>query len=98
MKCPYFGLVELTSKPSRVDSRPPESLVCIDVPHAGERSLVEEDSLHRSTAPGESFGEIACRKDGLERLRDVEWARRLGVPFPLGWVETTPHFAVVADA
>ena len=34
----------------------------------------------------------------IERLRDVEWARRIAVPFPLGWVEARPQFAVVADA
>jgi SAM-dependent methyltransferase len=34
----------------------------------------------------------------IQRLRDVEWARRIAAPWPLGWLETTPHFAVIADA
>ena len=34
----------------------------------------------------------------IQRLRDVEWARRIASPWPLGWLETTPHFAVIADA
>jgi SAM-dependent methyltransferase len=34
----------------------------------------------------------------IQRLRDVEWARRIATPWPLGWLETTPQFAVVADA
>jgi SAM-dependent methyltransferase len=33
----------------------------------------------------------------IQRLRDVEWARRIAAPWPLGWLEATPHFAVVAD-
>jgi SAM-dependent methyltransferase len=34
----------------------------------------------------------------LERLRDVEWARRMSAsPWPLGWIETVPHFAVIAE-
>jgi hypothetical protein len=34
----------------------------------------------------------------MERLRDVEWARRMAAPWPLGWLETVPQFAIVADA
>jgi len=34
----------------------------------------------------------------LERLRDVEWARRMASPRILGLLETPPLFAVVADA
>jgi ubiquinone/menaquinone biosynthesis C-methylase UbiE len=34
----------------------------------------------------------------IERLRDVEWARRLAAPWPLGWLETVPQFAISADA
>jgi SAM-dependent methyltransferase len=38
------------------------------------------------------------RRIRIERLGDVEWARRMALPFPLGWLETRPQFAVVADA
>ena len=34
----------------------------------------------------------------IERLRDVEWARRMAQPWPLGWLEGSPHFAIAADA
>jgi len=34
----------------------------------------------------------------IQRLRDVEWARRLQAPLGLGWLETIPQFALVADA
>jgi hypothetical protein len=33
----------------------------------------------------------------LERLRDVEWARREQAGAVLGWLEHVPRFAVVAD-
>jgi ubiquinone/menaquinone biosynthesis C-methylase UbiE len=38
------------------------------------------------------------RRVRIERLRDVEWARRLALPATLGWLETRPQFAVIADA
>jgi hypothetical protein len=34
----------------------------------------------------------------LERLRDVEWARRISSPVLVGWLEMVPRFAVVAEA
>lgn len=34
----------------------------------------------------------------IRRLRDVEWARRLQHPMPLGWLEHLPRYALVADA
>jgi len=33
----------------------------------------------------------------LRRSRDVEWAARLHEPWPLGWLEHLPRYAVVAD-
>jgi SAM-dependent methyltransferase len=38
------------------------------------------------------------RRYRLERLRDVEWARRLSEPWPLGLLKAVPRFALVADA
>ena len=38
------------------------------------------------------------RNVAIERLRDVEWARRLAAPWPLGWLETVRQFAISADA
>jgi SAM-dependent methyltransferase len=34
----------------------------------------------------------------IKRLRDVEWASRLHEPWPLGWLEHLPRYALVADA
>jgi hypothetical protein len=34
----------------------------------------------------------------IRRLRDVEWARRLQQPWPLGWLEHLPRYVLVADA
>jgi hypothetical protein len=34
----------------------------------------------------------------IERLRDVEWARRLAAPPLLGALEAVPHFALLAQA
>jgi SAM-dependent methyltransferase len=33
----------------------------------------------------------------IQRLRDVEWASRLHEPWPLGWLEHLPRYALVAD-
>jgi hypothetical protein len=34
----------------------------------------------------------------LERLPDVEWAIERREPWPVGWLERRPRYAVVADA
>lgn len=44
-----------------------------------------------------ALSEARWRRYRLERLRDVEWARRMASSWPLGWVETVPHFAVIAE-
>src|SRR5687767_11676119 len=36
------------ARPERMEPRPPERLVCVDVPHASEDALVEDDRLQRS--------------------------------------------------
>ncbi len=38
------------------------------------------------------------RSAQIARLRDIEWARRLQAPWPLGWLEQVPHVALTADA
>jgi SAM-dependent methyltransferase len=45
-----------------------------------------------------ALAEAGWRRYRLERLRDVEWARRRAGPWPLGWVEGVPYFALVAEA
>ena len=42
--------------------------------------------------------EAGWRSVRIRRLRDVEWARRLQQPGPLGWLEHLPRYALVADA
>jgi len=42
--------------------------------------------------------EAGWRAVRLYRLRDVEWARRVGAPPILGWLERVPRYAIVADA
>jgi ubiquinone/menaquinone biosynthesis C-methylase UbiE len=34
----------------------------------------------------------------ITRLHDVEWARRLQMPWPVGWLEQVPRFAIMANA
>jgi len=48
--------------------RAPERLVGVDVPHAGERPLVEENAFHRATTLAEPPAEIAAGKARPERL------------------------------
>src|SRR2546421_2680677 len=68
MERAYFWRLELIRRPTRVDPRPPESLVGVDVPHAGERPLVEENAFHRATTLAEPPAEIAAGKARPERL------------------------------
>jgi SAM-dependent methyltransferase len=46
------------------------------------------DAVHRS----------GWRSVQVKRLRDVEWAAMLHEPWPLGWLERRPRYALVADA
>jgi SAM-dependent methyltransferase len=76
------------------------------VPHEHHGSydpdLQESLPLARRMGPAalmEAAGAAGWRLGRIERLRDVEWARRLASPSPLlGWLETRPHFALLAEA
>jgi SAM-dependent methyltransferase len=46
----------------------------------------------------QAVGDAGWRAIRIERLRDVEWARRIALPFALGWLESRPQFAVLAEA
>src|SRR5438105_1134348 len=59
---------QLAGRPQRVDPRPPERLVHVDVPHPGERSLVEEGGLDRGAASLQALGETLRRERRCERL------------------------------
>jgi SAM-dependent methyltransferase len=43
-------------------------------------------------------GQAGWRAVRIERLPDVEWAYRIASPPLLGWLETVPRFAILADA
>lgn len=64
-------------------------------------ALLASLPLARAMSPGPLLAAAAdagWRRISLERLRDVEWARRIAAPWPLGWLETMPHYAIIADA
>lgn len=42
--------------------------------------------------------EAGWRAVRIKRLRDVEWAAELHEPWPVGWLERRPRYALVADA
>jgi hypothetical protein len=63
-----LAAVEAGSRAERVEPRPPEGLVGIDVPHPRERALVEECSLERRAASREPFAETGGREESVERL------------------------------
>src|SRR6185436_4081060 len=60
--------VERPCRAKRVDPRPPQRLVRVDVPHPCGGSLVEEGRLDRSAAPLKRPGERARGEAALERL------------------------------
>jgi SAM-dependent methyltransferase len=66
-----------------------------------ERDLVASLPLASRMRPDtliDALAEAGWRRFRLERLRDVEWARRIAAPGLLGWVQRVPHFALVAEA
>jgi SAM-dependent methyltransferase len=67
-----------------------------------EPDLLAELPLASAVSPVpmiDAVTEAGWRHIRLERLRDVEWARRIASrPAVLGWLESLPHFALVAEA
>jgi SAM-dependent methyltransferase len=65
-----------------------------------EPEVVAELPLARMPSPVPLLGAVAdagWRNPRLSRLRDVEWARRLGSSPVLSWLEGVPLYAIVAD-
>lgn len=63
--------------------------------------ILAELPLARLTAPQpmiDAARDAGWRVVRLYRLRDVEWARRTVGPPLLGWLESVPRYAIVADA
>jgi SAM-dependent methyltransferase len=57
--------------------------------------------LARMTSPGpliDIVREAGWRGPRIQRLRDVEWAWMQHEPWPLGWLEQRPRYALIADA
>jgi SAM-dependent methyltransferase len=57
--------------------------------------------LARQSSPGpmiEAVFDAGWTGARIKRLRDVEWAARLHEPWPLGWLEQRPRYALVAEA
>jgi SAM-dependent methyltransferase len=46
----------------------------------------------------EAVQDAGWRAVRIKRLRDVEWAAALHEPWPLGWLESLPRYALVAEA
>jgi SAM-dependent methyltransferase len=46
----------------------------------------------------EAVFDAGWRAVRIKRLRDVEWAAELHDPWPLGWLERKPRYALIADA
>lgn len=69
--------------------------------HAGyDADLLDSLPLARATSPEpliKALGEAGWTSVRLERLRDVEWARRMAAPPMLGRLEGVPQFALIAD-
>src|SRR5437868_1984148 len=68
MQGAHLRLVELARRPARIDLRPPERLVRVDVPEPGERALVEQGRLDRRAAPREPRCQRLRRERALERF------------------------------
>ena len=70
--------------------------------HAGyEPDLVAALPLARTESADPLLGavrEAGWRRVRIERLRDVEWARRMQSPGAIGRLEGRPQFAILADA
>jgi len=60
--------VDRLSRAPLVKARAPECLVDIDVPHAGERALVEERRLDRRAPLGQAVAEACSREERVEGL------------------------------
>ncbi len=63
--------------------------------------VLRELPLARSSSPVPMIQAVyraGWRAVRVKRLRDVEWAAELHEPWPLGWLERRPRYALVADA
>lgn len=62
--------------------------------------VIEALPLARMPSPApliEAVYEAGWSGVRIQRSRDVEWAARLHEPWPLGWLEHLPRYALIAD-
>jgi ubiquinone/menaquinone biosynthesis C-methylase UbiE len=63
--------------------------------------VLERLPLRRMPSPAplvEAMHQAGWKAVRIKRLRDVEWAAMLHEPWPLGWLEHLPVYALIADA
>jgi SAM-dependent methyltransferase len=98
-----FGGRDLASRARRLAAGTVRRLLRVPPDHHGsyEPDLLAALPLVGRMGPGAML-EVATRagwsRIRVERLRDVEWARRLAAPPLLGPLETVPFFALLAQA
>ncbi len=63
-----LAALEPVGRAQRVDPRAVERLVGVDVPHAGDLALVEQERLHRRAARARERVQVRAREVGRERL------------------------------
>ncbi len=78
MQPPHLVGGERVRGPQRAHPRPPQSLVRVDVPEAGDDSLIEEDRLERRLPASEARCEPTRREPPAEGLRPVLRGEVLG--------------------
>src|SRR6266540_1441707 len=66
-----LGRLQRSGRPQRLDARPPERLVRVDVPQPGHGALVEDGRLDGGAPVAQALSEEAGREGGSERLRAV---------------------------
>jgi SAM-dependent methyltransferase len=99
-----FGQGDALTRARRLAAAAVRRALAIPREHHAEYDpdLLASLPLARGMGPGpllQAVGRAGWRRARIERLGDVEWARRLASPNPvLGWLETVPHFALLAEA
>jgi hypothetical protein len=74
-RCPYppvqalqLGALEAGRRAQRIEPRPPQRLVCVDVPQPGQCPLVEQRRLQGRAPARKALAESGGREERVERL------------------------------
>jgi hypothetical protein len=68
VEAPQLGPVEAGRRAQRVEPRAPQRFVDVDVPHPGERPLVEKRRLERRSTTRQALAEPSGGEQRIERL------------------------------